>query len=104
MVRLNGTMTDLFVANDAIADVQVRSPTQLYIFGKAAGTTTVYATDRAGRVVYSTSVRVGQNLTSVDDLLRTAMPEADIQATPLNGTVLLTGTVRQPADAEAAES
>ncbi len=103
MVRLNGTMTDLFVANDAIADVQVRSPTQLYIFGKAAGTTTVYATDRAGRVVYSTSVRVGQNLTSVDDLLRTAMPEADIQATPLNGTVLLTGTVRQPADAEEAE-
>jgi len=103
MVRLNGTMTDLFVANDAVADVQVRSPTQLYIFGKAAGNTTVYATDRAGRVVYSANVRVGQNLASVDQLVRTAMPDADIQATPLNGTVLLTGTVRQPADAEEAQ-
>jgi len=103
LVRLNGTMTDLFVANDAIADVQVRSPTQIYIFGKAAGSTTVYATDRAGRVIYSANVRVGQNLGSIDQLLDLAMPEADIQATPLSGMVLLTGTVAQPADAEEAE-
>jgi pilus assembly protein CpaC len=103
MVRLGGTMTDLFVANENVADVQVRSPNQIYIFGKAAGTTTVYATDRSGRVVYSANVRVGQNLGSVDQLLATAMPEANIQATPLQGTVLLTGTVADPADAEEAE-
>lgn len=103
LVRLNGAMTDLFVANDAIADVQVRSPTQLYVFGKAAGNTTVYATDRAGRVVYSANVRVGQNLGSVGELLQVAMPEASIQATTLNNTVLLTGTVAQPDDAAEAE-
>ncbi|MGQ0588233.1 MAG: type II and III secretion system protein family protein [Sphingosinicella sp.] len=103
MVRLNGTMSDLFVANDAIADVQVRSPNQIYIFGRAAGNTSVYATDRSGRVVYSANVRVGQNLGSVDQLLDMAMPEADIQATPLNGMVLLTGTVAQPNDAAEAE-
>jgi pilus assembly protein CpaC len=103
MVQLTGSMTDLFVAEDNIADVQVRSPNQIYIFGKAAGTTTVYATDRAGHVVYSATVRVGQNLGSVDQLLQTAMPEANIRATPLNGTVLLTGTVAQPADAAEAE-
>ena len=103
LVQLNGSMTDLFVAEDNIADVQVRSPNQIYIFGKAAGSTTVYATDRAGHVVYSANVRVGQNLGSVDQLLQTAMPEANIRATPLNGTVLLTGTVAQPADAAEAE-
>ena len=103
MVRLGGTMSDLFVANDTIADVQVRSPNQIYIFGKAAGTTTVYATDRSGRVIYSANIRVGQNLASVDQLLATAMPEADIQATPMQGTVLLTGTVADPTDAEEAE-
>ncbi|MBX3561546.1 MAG: type II and III secretion system protein family protein [Sphingomonas sp.] len=103
LVRLNGTMTDLFVANDSIADVQVRSPSQIYIFGKAAGNTTVYATDRAGRVVYSANVRVGQNLGSVDELLQLAMPDADIRATTLSGMVLLTGTVAQPDDAAEAE-
>ena len=103
LVRLNGTMSDLFVANDAIADVQVRSPSQIYIFGKAPGSTTVYATDRSGRVIYSANVRVGQNLGSVDELLDLAMPEAEIQATPLSGMVLLTGTVAQPSDAAEAE-
>jgi pilus assembly protein CpaC len=103
LVRLEGSMTDLFVANDAIADVQVRSPNQIYIFGKAAGSTSVYATDRAGRVIYSANVRVGQNLASVDEMLEMAMPEADIRATPMNGMVLLTGTVAQPDDAAEAE-
>lgn len=102
MVRLDGTMTDLFVANDAIADVQVRSADQIYIFGKAAGETTVYATNKAGKVVYSANVRVGTNIGSVDELLRLAMPDAQIRATPMNGAVLLTGTVAAPADVEEA--
>jgi pilus assembly protein CpaC len=103
MVRLNGVMSDLFVANPEIADVQVRSPSQIYIFGKTAGTTTVYATDGGGHVVYSATVRVGQNLASVGQMLSIAMPEANITATPMNGMVLLTGTVGQPDDAAEAE-
>ncbi len=102
MVRLNSPMTDLFVANDAVADVQVRSSTQLYVFGKGKGETTVYATDKSGRVVYSTNVRVGNNISTVDDILRLAMPEAAIEATPMNGIMLLTGTVGSPGDVEEA--
>ncbi|HEY0111651.1 MAG TPA: type II and III secretion system protein family protein [Allosphingosinicella sp.] len=102
MVRLDTAMTDLFVANDAIADVQVRSSNQIYIFGKTAGETTVFATDRAGRTIYSANVRVGTNIGSVDELLRVAMPDAQIQARPINGMVLLTGTVAAPADVEEA--
>ena len=102
MVRLNSPMTDLFVANDAVADVQVRSSTQLYLFGKGKGETTVYATDKSGRVVFSANVRVGQNISSVDDVLRLAMPDAAIEATPMNGIILLTGTVASPADVEEA--
>ncbi|MEA3012228.1 MAG: pilus assembly protein CpaC [Sphingomonadales bacterium] len=103
MVRPNGTVFEVFVADEAIADVHASSPSQIYIFGKAAGTTTVYATDRSGRVVYSANVRVGQNLASVSQMLDLAMPEADITATPMNGMVLLTGTVAQPTDAAEAE-
>jgi pilus assembly protein CpaC len=102
MVRLDSAMTDLFVANDAIADVQVRSANQIYIFGKSAGETTVFATDRSGRTVYSANVRVGNNIGSLDELIRLAMPDAQIQARPINGMVLLTGTVAAPADVEEA--
>ena len=103
LIQLDGTMSDLFVANDSVADVQVRSSNQIYIFGKAQGQTTVYATDRAGRILYSANVRVGTNIGSVDELMRLAMPEADIRSTAMNGVVLLTGTVRQPTDVEEAQ-
>jgi pilus assembly protein CpaC len=102
LVRLSAPMTDLFVANDSIADVQVRSSRQLYIFGKSRGETTVYATDKSGRVVYAANVRVGTNISSVGEMLHLAMPEAAIQATPMNGLVLLTGTVASPTDVEEA--
>ena len=103
LVRLSSPMSDVFVANDSIADIQVRSSTQLYVFGKQAGETTVYATDKAGRVVYAANVRVGSNIGSVSEMLRLAMPEANIQATPMNNLVLLTGTVGSPDDVSEAQ-
>jgi pilus assembly protein CpaC len=98
LVRLSEPMSDVFVANDTIADVQVRSSTQLYVFGKGAGETTVYATSKGGRVVYAANVRVGNNLSSVGEMLHVAMPDSSIQATPMNNLVLLTGTVANPDD------
>lgn len=103
LVTLNAPMSDIFVADSEIADVQVRSPTQLWVFGKKAGETTVYATTKAGRVIYSATVRIGNNFDSVQSMLATAMPEADITATTMNGFVLLTGTVAAPDDAAEAE-
>lgn len=103
MVTLNAPMSDIFVANSDIADVQVRSPTQLWVFGKKAGETTFYATTRSGKVIYSATVRIGNNFDTVDSMLAMAMPEADIVATPMNGFVLLTGTVATPSDVAEAE-
>ena len=103
LVRLSGPMTDVFISNDSVADVQVRSASQLYIFGKGRGETTVYATGKGGRVVYSANVRVGHNISSVGEMLNLAMPEANISATPMNNLGLLTGTVSAPADVEEAQ-
>ena len=98
LINLKAPMTDLFVADPAIADVQVRSPTQLYVFGKGAGTTSVYATAKGGRVIWSGDIRVGTNLDSVQSMLKLAMPDAAVVATPMQGLVLLTGTVATPDD------
>ncbi|WP_200844820.1 MULTISPECIES: type II and III secretion system protein family protein [unclassified Novosphingobium] len=104
LVNVAGAMTDVFVANDSVADVQVKSARQLYVFGKGGGTTTVYASNAAGAVVWSGTVRVGSNLDSVDSMLRLAMPEAKIAVSTMgSSTFLLTGTVRNPDDAAEAE-
>jgi pilus assembly protein CpaC len=103
MVRLSSPMSDLFVADDKVADVQVRSASQLYIFGKTAGETTVYATNKAGTVVFSANVRVGTNFDRIGDMLGMAMPDAAIRTQSMNGLILLTGTVASPADVEEAQ-
>ncbi len=102
LVRLPGSMSDVFVANNKIADVQVRSAQLLYIFGTGAGETSVYATDKAGRVVYSATVRVAQNIDQIKSMLGLAMPAAKITVTPMNGMVLLTGTVSSAGEVEEA--
>src|SRR5690606_25662549 len=85
-------------------DVQVKSQRQLYVFGKAGGEATVYASNANGDVVWSANIRVGSNLDTVDQMLALAMPEASIQvATMGTNTVLLTGTVAAPEDAAEAE-
>jgi len=103
LVTLSAPMTDLFVADPQVADVQVRSSTQLYVFGKKPGETTVSATTRGGQVAFSATVRVGNNYDSIGSMLRLAMPDSEVVATPMNGLVLLTGTVAAPADAAEAE-
>lgn len=103
LINLPRPMSDLFVANPEIADVQVRSPTQLYVFGKKPGETTISATARGGAVVYGATVRVGNNFDSLSHMLSLAMPEANVTATTLNGIVLLTGTVANPEDGAEAE-
>ena len=103
LVRLSEPMSDVFVADDGIADVQVRSANQLYVYGKKSGETTVYATSKSGHVVYAANVRVGNNISSVDEMLHLAMPEASIRATPMNNLVLLTGTVANPEDVAEAQ-
>ncbi|CAM3205273.1 Pilus formation protein N-terminal domain-containing protein [Sphingomonas antarctica] len=103
LVNLPAPMSDIFVSNDKVADVQVRSPTQLYVFAKTKGEATVFATTKGGQVVYSTNVRVGSNSNSLDQMLRLALPDAAIVSTPMNGLVLLTGTVAGPDDSAEAE-
>ena len=104
LVTVPGSMNDVFVANDQVADVQVKSKRQLYIFGKSGGETTVYASNAAGDIIWSSNVRVGSNIDSVDQMLRMAMPEAKIGISTIGtDTFLLTGTVKAPEDAAEAE-
>ncbi len=104
LVTVPGNMADIFVANEGIADVQVKSQRQLFVMGLSGGVTTIYASNAAGDIIWSADVRVGSNIDSVDQMLALAMPEAHIQVSTMgSNTVLLTGTVAAPEDAAEAE-
>ena len=54
-----------------------RTPSQINLFGKEFGEATVIATAADGSVVYGANVRVSQNLRSINEVLRAAMPESE---------------------------
>ncbi len=102
LITLATPITDVFVSNNTVADVQVQSPTQIYLFGKEDGEASVYATTRSGQVAYSTNVRVAQNYGSLDSMLRLALPDTDVKATLAGQIAVLTGTVNNPDDIQQA--
>src|SRR4029078_3757782 len=90
-------------SNPAVADVYVSNQRQINLFGKADGEATVVARSANGTVVYSANGRVSQNITSVDAMLRAAMPQANIKVLNAGQLAVLTGTVASPGEAAQAE-
>ncbi|MHA3841381.1 type II and III secretion system protein family protein [Sphingomonas aestuarii] len=102
LVTLPATVTSVWTSNPGVADVYVANPRQIHLFGKEFGEATIFATNAAGTVVYSSNVRVSQNLTSIDRMMRAAMPEADVKVTTVGQLAVLNGVVASPeASAEA---
>jgi len=104
LIRLPSSVTDIWTSNPGVADVYVTNNRQINVFGKEFGEATVFATNASGAIVYSANVRVAQNITSVDRMLRLAMPDADITVTTVGQLAVLTGTVASPEDSAQAET
>ncbi|HEX9963788.1 MAG TPA: type II and III secretion system protein family protein [Allosphingosinicella sp.] len=103
VISLPRNVADVWTSNPAVADVNVTSPRQLGLFGRDAGEATVIATAADGSVVYGARVRVSQNITSMDQMLKAAMPDANISITHVGQIAVMNGTVASPADSAQAE-
>src|SRR5207237_84312 len=70
LVRLAGAAATVFVANPDIADVQVKSPTLVYISAKAPGETVIYAVDAADSVLLNAPILVEHDISRLRSSLR----------------------------------
>src|SRR5688572_22218640 len=104
MIRLPRNVADVWTSNPTVADVYVSNPKQINLFGKEFGEATVIATAADGSVVYGANVRVSQNLPSINEVMKAAMPDSDIRIVTVGQRAILQGTVASPEDAALAES
>ncbi len=93
LIRLQRAATSVFIANPEIADVQVKSPTLIYLFGKKAGTTTLYAVDGRDRVIANMDVNVTHNLKNLKQAVFNVVPEAEVDFSSINGALVMEGTL-----------
>ncbi|WP_118856979.1 type II and III secretion system protein family protein [Sphingomonas mesophila] len=103
MINTGRPVADVWVSNPLVADVDVTNPRQIKLFGKERGVATLIATGKDGGVVYATNVRVSQNISSVDDVIRAALPGSNITVTTVGQTAIINGTVASPEDSADAE-
>ena len=50
LIRLTAPAATVFIANPDVADVQVKSPSLIYITAKSPGETVIYAVDASDRI------------------------------------------------------
>ncbi len=79
------------VAEPAIAEILVRSPTQLIVAGKEIGSTQLLLWIGDEQRAFNVSVEL--DLAKVRDLIKAFAPTANVQLHSVNGTIVLTGFV-----------
>ncbi len=102
LLKLPRSASNIFIANPEIADLNVKSSTLVYVFGKKAGTTSIFALDTNDKIMASVPIKVNHNLKVLRETLDTAIPGHKIAASTINNAILLTGQVNSAIDADSA--
>lgn len=103
LVRIDEPAASVFVANPAIADVAVKSPRLIYVFGRAPGETSLFAVDGEENVLLSANLTVTHNLSRLRGALKSLLPTQTIDVQSIEGGIVLDGyvaTAMQSADAQ----
>tara|TARA_R110002096_G_scaffold257381_1_gene450689 strand:+ start:18145 stop:19575 length:1431 start_codon:yes stop_codon:yes gene_type:complete len=102
LIRFDKAVDNVFIADPTIADIQVKSPTLAYVFGKKQGQTSLYAITSDDEVVYDGEVSVNHNLGHFEAAIKTVMPDTRVNVESYEGLIILTGHVDNPEQAEEA--
>jgi pilus assembly protein CpaC len=102
VVDLPRDAAEIVVGNPTVANAVVRTPRKLFIMGAGQGQTTVFALDSQGRQFANLEISIGRDVGELGPLLKAALPKSEIVARTVNDTIILTGWVSSPGDAQRA--
>ena len=91
LLHLPHPAATVFVADPAVADVQVPNANTVFVLGKKAGTTTVYALDAQGQSLMERTVTVRHNLDELQQVLRQRFPSLRLELKSAPGSLMVSG-------------
>jgi pilus assembly protein CpaC len=100
LLRLPDAATNIFVADPKIADIQVKSPRLVYVYGLNSGDTTLYALGDNDRMIYNAVVSVSHDMTKINAAIARMMPGTDVKIESIGETLVMTGHVASASQAE----
>jgi pilus assembly protein CpaC len=100
LIQLERSAAAVFVADPDVADVQVKSPTLVYVFGKSGGETTLYAVGENDQVVLNVAVRVRHDVARVEEAIHKMVPRSAVSVVSIDDSLVLEGTVYSAAEGD----
>ncbi|GAA0197154.1 pilus assembly protein CpaC [Brevundimonas nasdae] len=102
-VDLPADARDVIVSNPQVAEAMLHSPRRITIIGLGAGETDAVFLDAAGRQILTLRVRVDAGTGALQDTLNRLIPGGTVRAEAVNDSIILTGMVVSPAQADQAQ-
>lgn len=99
LIRLDGPATSVFIADPEIADVEVMSPRLIYVFGRLAGQTNLFAVGADDQVVASLTLTVTPDMGRMGQAARLAAPASSVELGVVDDQVVISGQFDSPAAA-----
>jgi len=100
VIRLPRPAATVFVADPEIADVQAQSPSIIYLFGRKAGATSLFAVDENDELLLRSAVQVSHNMQGLEDSISRLLPDGAVTVSSVDGSIILDGIVDSPTQAE----
>jgi len=102
-INLPSAVRDVIVGSPDIADVIIRSPTQLFLAGKMVGSTNIFLLDAAGQIIDRFEVSVHPDSQAVLAALKDVLPNERISVDGAGDALVLSGTVSSDGVAKQAQ-
>jgi len=92
----------LSIGNPDIADILVLRANQVYVVGKALGTTNVVLWDASNRIIATIDIEITHDIDTLKAKLHELLPDENISVSSSQGTIVLSGEVSGPSKMDAA--
>jgi pilus assembly protein CpaC len=102
IIELPVDVRDILITNPAVADAVLRTPRRIYVLGMTSGQTDAILFDASGRRILSLNIRVDADAGALASTINRVLPGARVKVESLGDSVILTGMVQNPIDADRA--
>jgi pilus assembly protein CpaC len=104
LLRFDGPVDSVFIADSTIADVRVVSPDVVYVYGKKSGMTNLIAIAADQKVRATVQFRVATNPQPANDARRKLQPTSTTEVSIFGDRAAVTGRTRRIEEAVDAEN
>ncbi len=98
VIELPRDLKDVVVSNPLNVDAVVQTSNRVFLIGKKQGDANVFFFDENGEQVLTLEVRIERDMQVFDRMMERLIPGAHVNAEILNDTIVLSGSVPNPAD------